>query len=39
LYFNAIGSEVGTAEKHFKTRSLICAFWRNLKRCFGTWNC
>ena len=32
-------SEVGTAGKPFKTRSLKCAFWRNLKRCFGSMNC
>ena len=41
-------SEVGTAEKHFKagslydeklkTRWLNVAFFRNLKRCFGSWN-
>jgi len=28
--------EVGTAEKMLKARTLNCAFWRNLKRCFGS---
>jgi len=31
-------SEVGTAEKLFKARSLYDAFCLNLKRCFGSWN-
>ena len=31
--------EVGTAKKILKTRSLNVAFLRNLKRCFGSWNC
>jgi len=31
--------EVGTAEKLFETRSLYDALCRNLKRCFGSWNC
>ena len=32
-------SEVGTAEKRFKTKSLNGAFCRNLKQCFGRLNC
>jgi len=41
LHSNGIDSmfsEVGTAEKRFKARSLYYAFCLNLKRCFGSWN-
>jgi len=39
---NAISNnvlEVGTAEKKLKTRLLNGAICRNMKRCFGSWNC
>jgi len=31
--------KVGTAEKVLKARKQNGAFWRYLKRCFGSWNC
>jgi len=31
--------EVGTVETILKARKLNGAFWRYLKRCFGSWNC
>jgi len=42
MHTNAIDSmfsEVGTAEKVLKTRSLSVANRRIIKRCFGSWNC
>ena len=37
--FYSMFSEVGNAEKPFKTRSLNLALCHNLKRCFASWNC
>ena len=37
--FDLMFSEIGNAVKLLKPRSLNCAFCRNLKRCFGSWNC
>ena len=37
--FLSVFEKLGTAEKMLKTRSLNDAFCRNLKRCFGSWNC
>ena len=31
--------EVATAKKILKARKLNGAYWRYLKRCFGSWNC
>jgi len=31
--------EVGNAEKMLKARGINGAFWRYLKRCFGSGNC
>ena len=31
--------KVGTAEKKSKAKTQNAAFWRYLKRCFGSWNC
>ena len=42
VHTNAIDSmfsEVATAENSFKTKSINCAFFRNLKRCFWSLNC
>ena len=41
-HFNTICNdvlEVETGKKKMKARTLNCAFWRNLKQCFGSLNC